>query len=98
MQFIQLSSPPREVGTMCSRVRSSTWKWPTQYAQTWRSRANSFGLLSAGERRQARLGTAPRTAMIGCTSIFDCRPVRRWVPPRSTWNASPSVHATPSLA
>jgi hypothetical protein len=30
MQFIQLSSPPREVGTMCSRVRSSMWKRPTQ--------------------------------------------------------------------
>jgi len=55
-------------------------------------------LVSAGTVRQARVGTAPLTAMIGCTSMRDCRPVVRWMPPRSTWNVSPSVQATPSLA
>ena len=29
-------------------------------------------------------GTAPFTAMIGCTSMRDCSPVVRWMPPRST--------------
>jgi len=49
-----------------------------------RSREKSFGFDSAGAWRQARLGTEPFTAMIGCTSMRDCSPVRRWVPPRST--------------
>jgi len=69
---------------MCSRVRSSKRKWWPQYAQTPRSRANNFGLDSAGVCRQARLGTEPRTAMMGWTSMRDCRPVRFCVPPRST--------------
>ena len=30
MQFIQVSLPPRDTGTMCSRVSSSKGKWPPQ--------------------------------------------------------------------
>ena len=63
-----------------------------------RSRANSLGLVMAGVLRQARLGMAPRTATMGCSSMRLCSPVLRWMPPRSTWKVSPSVQATAWLA
>ncbi len=98
-RFIQLHAPPRLAGTMCSHCSSRSWKRNPQYAQVMRSRRKSLCLATAGAASNRLTRAAPRSAMIGYTSIVDCRPASTFQPPRSVRSGlAPSNQATASVA
>jgi hypothetical protein len=93
--FIHESRPPRDIGTMWSRVSRRNENSPPQYAHTWRSRRNSSRLLSGGTWLKPLSAIAlPLIAMIEWPVMLERSPVAREMPPLAVNATVPSVHAT----
>jgi hypothetical protein len=69
------ATPRLRHDVVARQLRVRRKRWP-QYAQVIRSRRNSLALLKAGSTSNRLSRDAPCSAMIGCMSISDCRPLR----------------------
>src|SRR5512146_1461018 len=91
-EFIHVSRPPRDAGTMWSRESSRTVYRPPQYAHTWRSRAKSIGFVRLGVCDTGR----PRFPLIARIDLVEIRErdPSRCHPPRNSRTTAPNDPAT----